>query len=209
MTDIFQKRLYSEVPFDLHTSNGRVIHEKGLYLIVDGGYHKWRCLQCPLKHTSKSKESLWSRWVESVRKDVECTFGILKGRFRCLKLPIYYGDKECIDNMFFTCCILHNMLLKVDGYDVRWESDVNWAGQDGNHHDKDMSTIFRNHYQRHKNATPYTDYSMIGVEAVVDRYDITHLNVIEEVEETHAVLRKKLVDHYCYNYKNKNIRWLK
>ena len=101
------------------------------------------------------------------------------------------------------------MLLKVDGYDVRWESDVNWAGQDGNHHDEDMSTIFRNHYQRHKNATPYTDYSMIGVEAVVDRYDITHLNVIEEVEETHAVLRKKLVDHYCYNYQNQNIQWLK
>lgn len=37
VTDIFQKRLYSEVPFDLHTSNGRVIHEKGLYLTVDGG----------------------------------------------------------------------------------------------------------------------------------------------------------------------------
>ena len=50
---------------------------------------------------------------------------------------------------------------------------------------------------------------MIGVESVVDRYDITHLNIIEEVEETHAVLRKKLVDHYCYNYQNQNIRWSK
>ena len=59
--------------------------------------------------------------------------------------------------MFFTGCILHNMSLKVDGYDVRWESDVNWAGQDGNHHDKDMSTLLENHCQRHRNATPYTE----------------------------------------------------
>lgn len=29
--------------------------------------------------------SRWSKCVESIRKDVECTFGILKGRFRILK----------------------------------------------------------------------------------------------------------------------------
>lgn len=28
----------------------------------------------------------WSKCVESNRKDVECTFGILKGRFRILKV---------------------------------------------------------------------------------------------------------------------------
>ena len=37
-------------------------------------------------------------WVESVRKDVECVFGILKGRWRCLKL---YQTKKDIDNIFF------------------------------------------------------------------------------------------------------------
>ena len=84
VTDIRKGKLYPDVPYELFDAQGKVIDEKGLYLIVDGGYHKWRCLQCPLKHTSKSNESLWRRWVESVRKDVECTFGILKGRFRCL-----------------------------------------------------------------------------------------------------------------------------
>jgi Plant transposon protein len=67
------------VPFDIMDNQGNIKREKGLYLIVDGGYHKWKCLQCPFKHTSKSAEALWSRWVESVRKDVECTFGILNG----------------------------------------------------------------------------------------------------------------------------------
>ena len=40
VTDIIQKRLYSEVPSDLRTLSGLVIHEKGLYLIVDRGYYK-------------------------------------------------------------------------------------------------------------------------------------------------------------------------
>ena len=65
------------------------------------------------------------KWLESVRKDVECTFGILKGRFRCLKLPIFYHSKKNIDNMFFTCCILHNMLLSNNGFDRRWEDGCN------------------------------------------------------------------------------------
>ena len=68
--------------FDLKKSDGTITKEKGLYLIMDGGYHKWRCLECPLKHTSIPKDALWSKWFESVRKDAECVFGILKGRFR-------------------------------------------------------------------------------------------------------------------------------
>ena len=41
--------------------------EMGAYLISDGGYPKWRTLQCPIKHTVRSKHALWSKWVESVR----------------------------------------------------------------------------------------------------------------------------------------------
>ena len=29
-------------------------------------------------------EIRWSKWLESMRKDVECTFGIMKGRWRIL-----------------------------------------------------------------------------------------------------------------------------
>jgi hypothetical protein len=72
----------------LKTLKGEDIEEKGAYLIVDGGYHKWRDLQCPKKHSAVHRDIIWSEWLESVRKGVECLFGVLKGRFRCLKLPI-------------------------------------------------------------------------------------------------------------------------
>ncbi|CAN0416889.1 unnamed protein product, partial [Ascophyllum nodosum] len=58
----------------------------------------------------KKLEMQFSKHLESVRKDVECFFGILRGRFRILKLPILFRSRERIDNAFFTCCILHNML---------------------------------------------------------------------------------------------------
>jgi hypothetical protein len=207
VTKIHNGELYADVPFDLVDKEGKVTREKGLYLIVDGGYHKWKCLQCPFKHTSKSAEALWSRWVESVRKDVECTFGILKGRFRCLKLPIYYQDKDVIDSMFFTCCILHNILLHIDGYDVRWEKGVNWQGQDGHHEVDDMPSIFKRHRMRVAQTT--TDFSIIGIDAVANNYRIVHGEVEEEIEATHAGLKMKLIEHFCYKFKRNEIKWLK
>jgi Plant transposon protein len=35
----------------------------------------------PIKHTISRIDRLWSEWVEATRKDVECTFGILKSRW--------------------------------------------------------------------------------------------------------------------------------
>lgn len=149
---------------------------------------------------------MWSKWIESVRKDVECTFGILKGRFRCLKLPIFYQSKEVIDNMFFTCCILHNILLNVDGYDSRWEENVNWRGQHGHHADEDI-TIFKKHWKRAQNLVGTTDYTLQGIEAVNNRYTIFH-NGGEEVQDSHFSLRTKLVEHYNRKYQAHEIEWL-
>ncbi len=46
-------------------------------------------------HCSSDEGALrFSQRVESVKKDVECTFGILKKRWRILKNPMFY-DKIC------------------------------------------------------------------------------------------------------------------
>ena len=208
VTAIHNRELYQDVKYNLKDLNGNEREEKGAYLIVDGGYHKWRCLQCPMKHSSIPKQSLWSEWLETVRKDVECVFGVLKGRFRCLKLPIYYFNKKNIDDMFFTCCILHNMLLINDGLDKRWEKDVNYAGRDGNHTDEDM-LIFRQHLCRVRNIVPTTDFSLQGIAAVQDRYDICHGENFEEYESSFNLLQNRLVDNYSWLYANDKVRWMK
>ena len=53
--------------------------------MVDNGYHDWSTTIPPFKNTNLRDEIRWSEWLESMRKDVECAFGIMKGRFRILK----------------------------------------------------------------------------------------------------------------------------
>ena len=57
----------------------------------------------------------------SLRNDVECTFGILKGRWRILKSGIrIHGVTEQPNKVWLTCCAFHNMLLDIDGLDLQW-----------------------------------------------------------------------------------------
>jgi hypothetical protein len=60
--------------------NGNVLTIKysGPYLIVDNGYLSWSTTVPPSKCPATQQELKWSNWLESIRKDVECTFGILK-----------------------------------------------------------------------------------------------------------------------------------
>ncbi|CAM9899303.1 unnamed protein product, partial [Ectocarpus sp. 8 AP-2014] len=109
---------YTKRTYQLRRTDGTFRERMGCYLIVDNGYHEWVTLIAPSKYPANSEDTAFSRTLESVRKDVECFFGILKGCFRILKLRLGYRSKEDIDNIFSTCCILHNMLHTFDGMDV-------------------------------------------------------------------------------------------
>jgi Plant transposon protein len=65
--------------FTLLDGEGNVKNYTGAWILVDGVYLNWSTLICPFKETISIKEQRWSRWAESMRIDVECTFGILKG----------------------------------------------------------------------------------------------------------------------------------
>ena len=81
-------KAFTEAKFKIQISEKKWIVEQGVYLLVDGGYHKWRIMICPLKHTVDTDKARWSEFAESLRKDVECSFGILKKRFQLLKSAI-------------------------------------------------------------------------------------------------------------------------
>lgn len=59
--------------------------------------------------------------LTSVRKDVECTFGILKARFRILKNALRYADIDLIGDIIKTCAILLKMLLHFDHLQLTYE----------------------------------------------------------------------------------------
>ena len=73
---------------------------------------------------------MWSRRLESMRKDIECCYGRVKGRFRLFRGDIIYKSRASIDNAWFTTCILHNMLHHYNKLDVMTEA-FNWEGSAG------------------------------------------------------------------------------
>ena len=108
-------------------ANGEIIKQKykGAYVIVDNGYLNWSVTVPPMRTTSYRTEIRFSQWLESLRKDVECAFGILKRRWRILKTGIrVHGVGNC-DKVWLTCCALHNMLLEIDGLSSQWEEGIN------------------------------------------------------------------------------------
>jgi hypothetical protein len=102
---------------------------KGVYVIVDNGYLQWLCTVPPFTVTSDMDEIRWSKWLESMRKYVECTFGILKGRWCILKSGICLQGVDAVDKIWLTCCALHNWLLEIDGLNAKW-SEISMPGSD-------------------------------------------------------------------------------
>ena len=142
----------------------------------------------PTPYPATTADAEWSKWVESVRKDVECFFGIVKERFRLLKLPIIFRKKEDIDNIFFTCCTLHNMLHQFDGMD-QLEEGVQWTGEDGLHEPEV--------------AEPTIDVSSMRTRQPVGNDEA------DEVELSHNELKQQLIESYTHRKAANTIRWIR
>ena len=74
--DIRTKKRFTNAQYELQIAPHEWITEKGVYLLVDGSYHEWRIIQCSIQHTPDIDEIRWSEFAESIRKDVEFSFGI-------------------------------------------------------------------------------------------------------------------------------------
>ena len=120
--DDFHKRimhtdLYKNLGFDLYCSaDGAMKRYKGCYVLCDGGYGDWRNLISAFACVEPgSYRANWSHRVGSVRKDAECTFGVLKARFRVLTSRIYRRKASDVEKLFKVCCCLHNMNMRARG----------------------------------------------------------------------------------------------
>ena len=114
MTNLKDGIIMQDMHFDLYKSTAAAADEsggtipnivktqqrhQGAWLLVDNGYLAWPTTVPPIKTKSSRTEIRFSSWLESMRKDVECTFGILKGRWRILKTGIRLNGVECADKI--------------------------------------------------------------------------------------------------------------
>lgn len=207
---------------------------RGAWLIVDNGYLNWPTTVPPMKTTSLRSEIRFSKWLESVRKDVECTFGILKGRFRILKTGIRLGGQQAGDRIFLTCCALHNWLLEVDGLDKGWEEGVAsmWEGNLGLHDASDVQDHLPVPLQRMLSTTglrrydatreidrttgpvnnalildeqSYRNHQFTRQERRYEREGATTVRVVKNLSLPY--FRKKLIEHFDIAYSKNEVRW--
>jgi hypothetical protein len=137
---IYDGEILQDVEFTLleRGVDGTVIEVqyRRAWLMVDNGYLvNWPTTIPPMKVTNDQREIRWSQWIESLRKDVECTFGILKGWWRILKTGIHLHGVEATNKIWMTCCALHNWLLEINGLDDKWQGGVpsDWESELGLH----------------------------------------------------------------------------
>ena len=208
-------------------TEGNIITVKyvGNWILVDNGYLCWSTTIPPMKDPSTYAELRWSQWAESMRKDVECTFGILKGRWRILKAGIRLHGTEAADKIWLTCCALHNLLLDHDGLDENWHQGVSsdWEREEGtlDPHDTEQHVPFairrllcpenNNNFDISEMGRG-NDYDEDGnVSDEDNEMDHNHVQIQDGCRVvrhlSRAYFRKKLIDHFDILYQSKSINW--
>ena len=81
------------------------------YFFADGIYPRWPVLMTAPQAPSTPAEKKFTRKQESVRKDIERAFGVLKARFRILKNGFWYQEKWKCVALTRVCFVLHNMII--------------------------------------------------------------------------------------------------
>lgn len=203
------------------------IRYREAWLLVDNGYLQWSCTVPPMKTTDSLPELRFSQWLESLRKDVECTFGIMKGRFRILKSGIRLHGTEACDKVWHTCCALHNMMLKTDGMDHNDE----WLTDLGSFTQEDIEQTIPFALQRLHNPGELRSYDSSGSGKGSDRV-VDNDDADDEEEETDRrptdvqlrasvdsdgfrkvrllsleVFRERLVEHFDILFQQNKLEW--
>lgn len=209
---------YSHVEYELYKPGGEKYYLKDPYAICDGGYHKWRHMMSASRLISDPDFIIWRKRLESVRKDIENFFGRMKNRFRCLKLPIEYHSKEQIDNMFFTCVGLQNMLHDWDEHDT-FANGMSWANRHGDF--EDLGEHWGVPTYKGMPVTADADYSRFGKFHFSEEQEVHFGEEVEELSVDELVtlqterdasfydLQTRLVISYKEQLKRGNVFWVR
>ena len=172
---------------------------RGSWVLYDNGYLPWSVTMPPSKYSSSIAEIRWSQWLESMRKDVECTFGIMKKRFSILDKGIDIKRIEEADQVVLTCCALHNLLLKIDDRDGAWEGGVAM--------DSDNSNFAMNRLHNSGNSEDNLNNSEGNQTNDSYEYASDSFTIVKNMHQ--AIFKQRLVEHFDILFHKNKIIWPK
>lgn len=206
--DLKNKSIYVDVVYKIRTGENEndYIESSACYVIADGGYIRVPQILSGFPSGSLDRTAYkFNDWLESVRKDVECFFGILKKRFRILKNATNLHSVKSVHYLFVACCILHNMILSIDEENIDWDAENNWKSivslSDPVTHDEEM-----------QNASSEINFSEI-IDDENEGCEIDFATLVEqtELDENAAIkfeeLRGRISKHLQFVFTSKELKW--
>ena len=214
--------------FTTYNREGGITYWRGGYLLVDGGYPKCFAFIDPTLSDYEYHTVVWSEWHESIRKDVERTFNAIKFRFRWLLFPVFYHSIDTIYDAFRVAAILHNRLLKYDGFE-----EFDWETMDPNAEEEVDINNYSINTTSNREDNDYVDLPLpddIAVNTQSTALEPTAPTIVqtvrsqlgsqvdvEEVEEIYNpiceqhnnVIKAALKKHLSYAYSNGQVQWPK
>jgi len=131
--------------------------------------------------------------MESMRKDVECTFGMLKKRFGTLQSGVRVKKVLKVDQIWKTCCALHNLRLELNGFDKD-----DWIGISENH-----SEVFSIHrLQQFGSDVVNQNITPEELDECSDENGVRFL-----YKMSYDLFQACLIQHFNIRFKKHDIKW--
>ena len=151
-----------------------------------------------------------------MRKDIECAFGILKGRFFILKYGLRFRNVKHCDMLFKTLCALHNILLKEDGLDKNWMGVQQAQEEDIRHRNQMPAMLLRldSLFVEYSNSTNSTNNESVPYEVPAWKrqlqrrsHSFTINNACVVCLMPQHLFVECLVEHFSILYERKEVVW--
>jgi hypothetical protein len=180
------------VPFAI---NGEVFDY--LFMNVDGIYPPYARFTRTIHEPLTRVETLFAKWQEAVRKDIERAFGTLQGRWQATSRPFHQHDLGRIADVMNACLIMHNMCVS----DRIMEGDLNARYNPARDVDvpelDEEETAYPNDFEAIGGAAAHVDIGLANVDPVVRENILRrqdHWQNLNDVLE-HARLNRAIALH--------------
>jgi len=181
LNEVKSNPIYKDLEWEYVNKEGEALKQKGAWILVDNGYPDWTILQCPPKYPISDREMKWGKLLESLRKDVERVFGVLKQRFRVLlKFGITLQQFAKVERLFHACCALHNFILLRDDKLV------------------DLSQPLVNSSISNRLYKPADQKDYVSPPPPTNA---------RSKSKEYLSLRRKLIDHFSYKFDHDDVYW--
>ena len=202
--------MLSDAKFTLYGSNSAreiiKVQYSGAWQLVDNGYLPWATAILPMKYPVSEEDECFSRWVESMRKNVECAFGILKRRFTILSVSNPLQSIQAFDQIWLTCCALHNWLLKIDGLDAE-RTGTGYGDDENVAVPSPLQRLGLSLCVRDSDSGTIDEGPTAGTQSTTGTFEIDQdgVNVARLLSQT--AFRAKLVTHLNIAWAKKELKW--